>query len=476
MNLEAVTDALLDAEADLDLLERTIDGVHYWERVRFGIHRELRQELGLIGQPHTKSERSKLVTLGNALRSLVVESPFLAPSDDVLVYGHSRRKQLDDGLWWDIYCDPIVEALEADCTRMELPHEGKHLAPARTDDLRHLDFVKTAPGIARRVTPRNWPLSTAEVDELERIADRFEAETGVRPSVVESVAGSLLARRVRVPLYRRIIRRVDPELAVTVVGYCREPFIEACQDCGVPVVELQHGVVSRHHMGYSYPGDRTKRTFPDYLLSFGTFWEEVVEFPLPSDRIVPAGYPYLERRLAELDRPASARSGRIVFVSQGPIGEPLSEFAVEFADRNPERDVVYKLHPGEYSRWRREYPWLEDANLRVVGEDGPELYDLFADASVQVGVYSTALYEGLAFDLETYVVDLQGAAYMDRLVEMGGATLIETVEGLETALSEPTRPGIDIEQFFRPNAVANVREALESIRERADAEPKRVTQ
>lgn len=475
MDLETVTNIILDVEADLDLLERTISDVHYWERVRFSVHREIRKELGLIGRPHSSPETPRRKTLLRAFRSLFVDSPFLVSPSDLLVYGHSRRKQMDDGTWWDIYCDPVVETLDTRCACLEDPHEGSHLTPERTDDLRHLDFVRTAPLIIERLTPDDWPLSRGDIEEIERIADRLEADSGVRPSVVDNVRRALRNRRIRVPLYRRIINRVDPELAMTVVSYGREPFVEACKQRGVPVVELQHGVVSPHHMGYAYPGNRTKRTFPDYFLSFGTFWDEIVEFPLPSDRIIPVGYPYLERRRSNMDPSSSSSAERIVFLSQGTIGNPLSKFAAEFADRNPGRDVIYKLHPGEYSRWRREYPWLAEAELRIVDESGPELYDLFAESSVQVGVYSTALYEGLAFDLETYVVDLQGAAYMQRLVEMGGATLVRDVEDLEAALAKPAPDyDLDFEQFFKPDATRNVRKALESIREREDSESRAV--
>lgn len=469
MDLEAVTDVLLETEADLDLLERTIDGVHYWERVRFWIHRALRRELGLIGQAHSTVDDSKLETLWRAFRSLVVDSPFLAPPADLLVYGHSRRKRLDDGEWWDIYCDPLLDVLQEDYTYLERPHEGEHLTPPRTDDVRHIDFVTTAPSIARRVVPDDYPLSDEDTAFMRRVEDRFEAATGARPAVVDIVANKLLTRQVRLPLYRRIIDRAAPELAVLVVSYARETFVEACRERGVPVVELQHGVVSPYHLGYAYPGERTKRAFPDYFLSFGDFWEGIVDLPLDDDRVVPVGYPYLEQRADALsDRSGNRR--QVVVVSQGTIGESLSEFAVAFAERNPAYGVVYKLHPGEYSRWRRAYPALREAEaegvLRVVGETGPTLYELFAESSVQVGVYSTALYEGLAFDLETYVVDLQGAAYMDRLVGMGGATRVGSVPELEAELErrEPADT-VDTTQFFEPDAVSNTVAALERIRE-----------
>jgi hypothetical protein len=230
----------------------------------------------------------------------------------------------------------------------------------------------------------------------------------------------------------------------------------------VPVVELQHGVVSPTHLGYAYPGDRRCRTAPDYFLSFGEFWSSLVDFPFPDDRVYPVGYPYLEREAAARD--PGGETDRVVFVSQGTVGTPLSRAAVAFAERSS-REVVYKLHPGEYSRWREAYPWLVDAPLTVVDGDGPDLYDLFADAGAQVGVYSTALYEGLYFGLDTYVLDLPGVSYLDRLVAEGVVRKVADADALAAAVESPT-PAVDTDRFFRPGAVENARAALAAIRAR----------
>jgi hypothetical protein len=470
MDLEEVTDVVLTLETELDLFDRTINGVRYWERVRFDIHREIRRDLGMIEQAQPTVDRSRFVGLQRMLRSLLGNNPFFAPSNDVLVYGHERRKRSGDGTWWDIYCDPVIEALEEDCTYIERPYEGGHLTPARTDGVWHLDFVTSAPLIPLQFTSIDVLLSDDDIASLKRIERRFRAETGVRPNLVDLVGRRLLQRRVRLPLYRRVLDRVDPDVVLTVVSYGREPFIEACQRHGVPVVELQHGVLSSYHLGYSFPDGRPKRTFPDYFLSFGEFWERVVALPLPSERIVPVGYPYLERRVEELARNPATSPEQLVFLSQGTIGQDLSRFAVEFADRNPAYDIVYKLHPSEYGRWQQECPWLREADLHVVDYPAVGLYELFAASSVQVGVYSTALYEGLQFDLDTYVVDIPGAAYMQELIEMNGATRIESVDELSAALSGGDGiAAVDTDRFFRPDAVANVRKALDGIRRGSDS-------
>ena len=91
---------------------------------------------------------------------------------------------------------------------------------------------------------------------------------------------------------------------------------------------------------------------------------------------------------------------------------------------------MYKLHPGEYDRWREAYPWLVDADIKVIDSSEPPLYELFARSSVQVGVASTAIYEGLTFDLETYIYDCQGWAVTKPLVADGAATLVASADEL----------------------------------------------
>jgi len=37
----------------------------------------------------------------------------------------------------------------------------------------------------------------------------------------------------------------------------------------------------------------------------------------------------------------------------------LSKVAVELDEVDPEVDIIYKLHLGEYARWKDEYSWLK---------------------------------------------------------------------------------------------------------------------
>ncbi|WP_206538427.1 hypothetical protein [Natronorubrum sulfidifaciens] len=272
---------------------------------------------------------------------------------------------------------------------------------------------------------------------------------------------TLHVRRTTLPLYRRLLERVNPELAVVVVSYGREPFIEACKEQDIPVVELQHGVIHEHHFGYLYSGPRTKETFPDYLLTFGDFWKDSFEFPIPDDRVVSVGYPYLEESVDKYDD-VNTRD-QLLFISQGTIGEQLSKFAME-VEQHPEIDheIVYKLHPGEYDRWEDEYPWLLEADFEIVDSSEPPLYKLFSESNVQVGVGSTAVYEGLCFNLETFVYE--NSSVLQPLVDEGSAAVVSTADELASALGNKSR-SFNRDYYFTPKATQRACETIQRLAE-----------
>lgn len=450
-------------ELEHSLYDLQIEGVPLWERIRFQVFQEIERENG-GGRAHTDVGDSwRDYVRGTCLffRNLVIKNPYFSDESDIMFVGHHRRKRLENGYWWDIYCDPLHEAGDYDYTHFEKDHMLAHHTPAQTTKLRYLDIIEQASNI-QRVLKLNTPSIPPEsLDRLRKVEDRIQSRFGADIELVSLARKVLHDRRAKLGLYKRLLQRVNPELAVMVVSYGRETFIEACKSQNVPVAELQHGVVYEHHFGYSFPDPRTKVMFPDYFLAFGDFWKESVEFPIPDRRVIPIGYPFLEQSIDKYSQRRSADN--LIFISQGTIGENLSKFAMEL-DQHPEfkHDIIYKLHPGEYGRWQTEYPWLKNADFEVV-ENEKRLYRLFSESTAQVGVGSTAVYEGLAFDLNTYLYDCPGAEALQPLVDDGVATLVSSTDELIMQLSDDT-PDFDRSYYFEKDPIERASEVFETLR------------
>lgn len=460
-----ITEDFLDLEIEHDLFMIRPEGVPVWERIREAILREVLKELNLYAQAHESIDvnwKSYLKATSLWLKNGLSDNPFFEHECDILFHGHSRRKLLEDGYWWDIYCDPIHNVLNLDSLHVESPRNFNHKQPAKTDNLQYLDFLKYTAAFNRKLGTNEASLDTITKKKITQFENGlkkvFDIEVDVK-SLVKYDLNKYLSEK---PLYDLFLSRVNPKVAIVVPGYGgTETFLKSCAEANITTIELQHGQISSSHLGYSYPSPRTKEYFPDYLFTWGEFWSEGVEFPVPEHRVVPIGYPYLSKRRNKHSHVESEEM--VLFISQGTIGEYLSKFAVEVSeDERIDHEVVYKLHPGEYNRWQKAYPWLIDANIRIIDSSTPPLYELFARAEVQIGVGSTAIYEGLAFDLDTFIYEAPGRESLQPLIDDAVANAISTVDELIPALQTDYN-SFEIERFFRSDPISNFKRELDRI-------------
>jgi hypothetical protein len=449
-------------EKDLNLFGWKIDGVYIWELIRFPVFNLIMQAEGMYGQAHTQIKPSlsnKCKTFLSSLYNYIFKNPFFIPKGTILFLGHPRRKLFADGTYWDIYCDPIIENIEGKFCILESYYLNGHLKPAKTKNLYYADFLTlidfTVSRIVRLLKKNKMACDTKSNELIHEIKSRFDVHISFENQIQKQVVGF----RIRSALYSFLFDRIRPKCILVLVGYGNEAKVFAAKKKGIPVIEMQHGTLSPYHVGYNFPEGTTKRYFADYFFSFGDFWKDVAHFPIPKINIIRVGYPYLAHALEKFKN--VPKKQRIVFISQGSIGAELSSFAVQLRKiTSAHIDIIYKLHPGEYDRWKQEYPCLIDSGIQIIDSHSPDLYEILSSASWQIGVYSTAIYEGLAFGCMTYLVDLPGVAYMDKLIASGYAQLVQQPEDIH--LNEK-HVDIDVDYFFAKDWKNNFINALDTV-------------
>ena len=146
----------------------------------------------------------------------------------------------------------------------------------------------------------------------------------------------------------------------------------------------------------------------------------------------------------------------MLFISQGVIGKYLSKMAYETAENinnenNNEKNYnfIYKLHPGEYGTWKENYDYLTKAvnefdNFTVIDKSEPPLYELFAKSNYQVGAFSTAIYEGLAFNCKTFIIDVPGVEYLDDLIDKD---IVKKVKNSEELINYINNENLSIQEY-----------------------------
>jgi hypothetical protein len=470
MSLEKINDQFLRMEDELDLFNQKIDNVYFWEKIRVKIFDQISRVTITSGQsnPKRKYKALEVVKTGiHSIKNIIIKNPYLSSQKDILFIGHSRRRLHEDGKWWDIYCDPIIENLDKSYVLTEYPYLFTHLKPVKTSNIRYLDFFVFSFVLQRFLRIKRVHFSKEEKFLIEKIQNEIYTKFRTKININELLKTNLLLRKTFLPLFIRLLKRIRPKLIILVISYnvVNEALCEASKKLNIPVIELQHGVLNSYHYGYSYPeAKRKKHFFVDYFFAFGSFWRDSTEFPIEKERIFCVGYPYFEKVLKKYKN--VPKKDKILFISPGyPLGKAFSQFALEFSEKSLQNcEIVYKLHPGEYHDWKKNYPWLVNSNIQVIDNEAISIYQLFAESKIQVGVSSTAIYEGLMFGLRTYIINMFGIEYMEFLIESGAVKMILSVDELEESITtEKNLPEVNPDIFFKKDALNNIYEKIDEL-------------
>jgi|GEM_PF-567895 len=426
-------DTLLSLEAERKLLELELRGVALWSLLRMPVYYELTRALGLFDAPHGSSRwrgralKKALLWSYASLKSLLsVRRP-----RDLLIFDHTRKVQVGEG-YIDIYTHPLI------CSLMEAERAGElsfevyeylsyqsERASGRERARRYTDLLISGAKLWARLTPIR--LTPEERATLKTLEDALEERVGVRLELTQRSAGLLRAFELMKRRFHQLLKAHRPRVVISVVSYVHSmsALTEAARGLGIETIELQHGTFSPYHLGYHYPDQEAPAPYStDYLFTFGDFWREAATLPFKPDQVKVYGFGHLHSRLSGVAQ-SQTREREVLFLSQGVISAPLVAYAVALAEANRARHlgltITYKLHPSEYTTWRSSLPALSSSArggaLSVIDQQSPSLYELMSRAHWQVGVFSTALYEGLTLGCQTILVDLPGVEYMERLID-----------------------------------------------------------
>lgn len=427
-SVQDLCEKIFDLEAEYNLLDFEIGGVKVWQYLRMPIYYEIAKKTGALDEPHPHrlNLRARLTERLSLLTSSLFHNPFIATQPvDVLLVDHERSMRFHNE-WVDIYTHFFLKELNAQgrtCLVLEKPYAGRHLRQP-TPQRKHFDFIFLDQWLRRRFF--RYQVTSVEHNRVIEINQAISDVFGIKIDLPAQFADTVFRFRTNYRLCRRLLERLRPKTVYVVVSYFHlGALIRAGKDLGIEVVEFQHGVFSRYHLGYSFPGRTAPLDyFPDKFLTWGNFWSELIDWPIPRQNVIPAGFPYFHHmRQSHVDIPR--RPGRILVLSQGAIGRQLAERVTSCIGELDNFEVIYKLHPSEYACWR-EYPLLaalaQRKNVTIIDYNA-DLYRLFAEAEYQFGVFSTAVYEGIGMGCKTVLFDLPGSEYMENLLERGLAVL-----------------------------------------------------
>ena len=202
----------------------------------------------------------------------------------------------------------------------------------------------------------------------------------------------------------RWLERVAPRLLLVEEGcYGYMAVVNAtARECGVPVAEYQHGIVTSGHDAYNVApalerSEAYRRTMPEYFLGYGAWWNR--QFNAPTQKVV-IGNPH---RAALLDRPMSGvrEQGLILVLGEGIETESYLDFCRKLGSvMSSDYKVVFRPHPLERSRVFA-LPAGVAQGFQIDRE--PDIYPSLAGADVVVAELSTGLFEAAGLTRRIFV-------------------------------------------------------------------------
>ena len=427
----AVWEKIWEIERALDLFNRNIGDVHYWPLFRGPLAQRLSEVLGIHSAPSFAIHTWRVKRGVSALKTLATgaDRPSRGGgSVDSILIPFSRRRP--DGRI-DVHSARLLR--EDELGRFLILNNGRHTGD---DVCPHVscnwDSVRLLARAAAFVSAPK--LLAAAHRESSAIACEVAKHFGRKLTIS---AAALAHRCASFAIGRGLARRtiaLSGAKRLFIIGRNSAPeALAACADLATSSIELQHGVIAPYNPHYHYPGCSRRIPYaPDFLLTYGPFWTEDVQLPAQTKTIVIGSS-------AGADRISSEKvQRRLIVLSQWTIGQRLAEITRELAALAPDWDIVFRPHPLEDVRRHAACFANGPSNVRVSNERD-SLHALLATAQTQLGVYSTALYEGMAAGLRTIVVALPGAEHLDFNIANGDAALTRNATEIAAQLAVAPR-------------------------------------
>lgn len=403
---------------------------YFWILIRSHIYNEILLKKNNIDNPHPFNKINIISKIKNVIIKLfrcITKNPFFYNKKaDIVIFNHSRRVKKGN-IYECIYTDKWLKELNDNYIVLENEYNGMHYAPVDTSNLYYLDLINVKRAI-NKIIKRRVDTNILDKRYVDYYINNLEKEFDLkldRDKIYNKAKKALIDFIYLKKQYMKLLKKISPKAIIEVVHYDIHKYAAnvAAKELGIKIIEIQHGIISSDHLAYNYYSKNLKLDyFPDYIFTFGEIYNNIARYPMSSDRIISTGFVNLNPKNYR-----SINNNKIIFLSQGTIGKKLSKLAIELSEiLECNYEIIYKLHPSEYGNWRSLYPQLIGISKIEVIDYNVDLYEVFEKCFAQVGVYSTALVEGVAFNLDTYILDTSLKENLSFLYEANQAKLIST--------------------------------------------------
>lgn len=454
VSLAEFTDSFYQFERDHQLFEQKIGGIYFWALIRDRIHDNILIQKGLLknkSQTVPSGLGGKIKSFSKYLVHATANSLSRCPQADTLIINHPRKVK-KEGRYIDIYSQWLVDDLKKKqqsylVLDMPLNWSGHPmLADQHTRNAESFSIIKK---VFYKYFKKSSNLENN--DYLKQLSEKLIQKFGNDGDLIKTCFQQMQIFLADRQYYLKLLRKISPKKIYYVVINSMFGMIAAAHQLGIQVEEIQHGLMCRYHLNYSFPYNDHIPYFPDRFCLFGKYWGEITPLPLPEFSL---DYYVSSIREYEPGAARESKNNKIMFLTQLNFSPEMFRFLKKVLEQPGQQDFefIIKLHPSEYHVWREIYPELEELiacpNVTLIDNFDTPLYELFKQADSVAGVASTSLFEALYFGCDVYLLNIPGVDWVRPLMDERFSTFVEKPEDFLPKLRAHKLRQVDMEYIF----------------------------
>ena len=287
---------------------------------------------------------------------------------------------------------------------------GKHSLPRAHDDVYSHLSIRILARIFSSVIYKSEVVNIqSQLDSLFVALQERLSDEGYDAEFFENVKNELRSKFRTIlseyAIYKFLFKHGKPKmLLVEDASYgSKSHLIKAAKDLHIPVAEYQHGQINQHHIAYNFGPSIDKSSYlnflPDYFLTFGSLWGDMIQLPVKKVNI---GNPHLSESVENAK--GIAKEKIILVLGSGTNAQEMIHHVLRINARFRTKgyQVLFRPHPLEWATADAVYKRILDEKIKI--DTTSNLYNSLQRAEVVVSELSTALYEAKAFVNNVYVI------------------------------------------------------------------------
>jgi hypothetical protein len=340
---------------------------------------------------------------------------------------------------------------------------GNYFIPDKTDHFSTGDY-----GLVRALVPSKIKiyLIKQQNPDIKRFIDFLKNKELFKNEILEKIRKKIYEYYFSYSSYHsyqlKVLKKLNPEIIFVncgSYGQYNAMLIKTAKDQGIVTGEFQHGTISKGHLAYNYgegvlKSDKYRKYFPDYVLTFGDYWNEQMNIPGKS---VTIGAPHFYHSI-EKYKTVEEKEKTILVVSQGTITQTFVDIAKYLAKTLPQYTIIFKLHPGEVPFKNRYEELYKYKNIHIAKSG--DIYKFIAESENIVACYSTTVFEAMGFNKKIFILDNEmSRTYIPKDVGVRFKTNIDLKELIKN--NEKQETTYDLAYYFNPDWKKNYKRFLE---------------